>query len=69
VANGHLRATAWCWNVLFQPGKVKTEKMAARDTLTKNQQKVLHRLEVATGPLSAYTLLDKRISLFAHGFR
>ena len=34
--------------------------------LTKNQQKVLEKLEVATGPLSAYTLLDQ---LRDEGFR
>lgn len=32
--------------------------MAARDTLTKNQLRVLEKLETAAGPLSAYTLLD-----------
>ncbi len=32
--------------------------MAARDALTRNQICVLERLEAATGPLSAYTLLD-----------
>ena len=40
--------------------------MAARDTLTKNQLRVLERLEVAIGPLSAYTLLDQ---LRDDGFR
>ena len=33
--------------------------MAARDSLTKNQLLVLGKLEAATGPLSAYTLLDQ----------
>ena len=33
--------------------------MAARDALTRNQICVLERLEAATGPLSAYTLLDQ----------
>lgn len=33
--------------------------MAAREMLTKNQLRVLERLEAATGPLSAYTLLDQ----------
>ncbi len=37
-----------------------------RDTLTKNQAKVLQRLEAACAPLSAYTLLDQ---LRAEGFR
>ncbi|RUM97166.1 transcriptional repressor [Pseudaminobacter arsenicus] len=32
--------------------------MVARDTLTKNQLRVLEKLETAAGPLSAYTLLD-----------
>jgi Fur family zinc uptake transcriptional regulator len=32
--------------------------MAARQKLTKNQLRVLEKLEAATGPLSAYTLLD-----------
>ena len=40
--------------------------MAARDTLTKNQLRVLERLEAAIGPLSAYTLLDQ---LRDDGFR
>jgi Fur family zinc uptake transcriptional regulator len=40
--------------------------MAARDTLTRNQLRVLERLEAATGPLSAYTLLDQ---LREDGFR
>ena len=40
--------------------------MAARDALTRNQICVLERLEVATGPLSAYTLLDQ---LREQGFR
>lgn len=40
--------------------------MAARDALTKNQICVLERLETATGPLSAYTLLDQ---LRDKGFR
>ena len=40
--------------------------MAVRDTLTRNQLCVLERLETATGPLSAYTLLDQ---LRDQGFR
>src|SRR5918994_514595 len=40
--------------------------MAARDTLTKNQLRVLEKLEAASGPLSAYTLLDQ---LRDNGFR
>ena len=49
---------------MFRPGiglaeEGESGKMAARVTLTKNQQKVLEKLEVATGPLSAYTLLDQ----------
>ena len=40
--------------------------MAGRDMLTKNQLRVLERLEAASGPLSAYTLLDQ---LREHGFR
>jgi Fur family zinc uptake transcriptional regulator len=40
--------------------------MAARDTLTKNQLRVLERLEATIGPLSAYTLLDQ---LRDQGFR
>ena len=40
--------------------------MAARETLTRNQLCVLERLETATGPLSAYTLLDQ---LREQGFR
>lgn len=40
--------------------------MAAREALTKNQICVLDRLEKATGPLSAYTLLDQ---LRDQGFR
>ena len=40
--------------------------MAARETLTRNQLCVLERLETATGPLSAYTLLDQ---LRDQGFR
>jgi Fur family zinc uptake transcriptional regulator len=40
--------------------------MAGRDVLTKNQMRVLERLEAASGPLSAYTLLDQ---LREHGFR
>ncbi|MGB3391125.1 MAG: Fur family transcriptional regulator [Pseudaminobacter sp.] len=32
--------------------------MVARDTLTKNQLRVLEKLETAAAPLSAYTLLD-----------
>jgi Fur family zinc uptake transcriptional regulator len=40
--------------------------MAARAALTKNQLRVLEKLETATGPLSAYTLLDL---LREHGFR
>lgn len=56
---------------MFRPGIGLAEegengKMAARVTLTKNQQKVLEKLEVATGPLSAYTLLDQ---LRDEGFR
>ncbi|PWK70654.1 Fur family zinc uptake transcriptional regulator [Aminobacter sp. AP02] len=56
---------------MFRPGIGRAEegekrKMAARVTLTKNQQKVLEKLEAATGPLSAYTLLDQ---LRDQGFR
>lgn len=40
--------------------------MAARETLTKNQLRVIEKLEAASGPLSAYTLLDL---LREHGFR
>ncbi|MGO4836651.1 Fur family transcriptional regulator [Rhizobiaceae sp. 2RAB30] len=40
--------------------------MTAKVALTKNQQLVLDKLEAATGPLSAYTLLDL---LREHGFR
>lgn len=40
--------------------------MTARVALTKNQLRVLEKLEAATGPLSAYTLLDL---LREHGFR
>jgi Fur family zinc uptake transcriptional regulator len=40
--------------------------MAARDVLTKNQLNVLEKLEAASGPLSAYTLLDQ---LRERGFR
>lgn len=40
--------------------------MAARDALTRNQVCVLEELEAATGPLSAYTLLDQ---LREQGFR
>jgi Fur family zinc uptake transcriptional regulator len=40
--------------------------MAARDVLTKNQVCVLEKLEAASGPLSAYTLLDQ---LRERGFR
>lgn len=40
--------------------------MATREALTKNQINVLERLEAATGPLSAYTLLDQ---LREKGFR
>jgi Fur family zinc uptake transcriptional regulator len=40
--------------------------MVARDTLTKNQLRVLEKLETAAGPLSAYTLLDL---LREQGFR
>ncbi len=40
--------------------------MAARDVLTKNQLCVLEKLETASGPLSAYTLLDQ---LRERGFR
>lgn len=40
--------------------------MTAKAALTKNQQRVLEKLEAATGPLSAYTLLDL---LREHGFR
>ena len=47
-------------------GLVKERKMAARETLTRNQLCVLERLEAATGPLSAYTLLDQ---LRDQGFR
>jgi len=40
--------------------------MAEREALTKNQSRVLERLEAASGPLSAYTLLDQ---LREEGFR
>ena len=40
--------------------------MAAREVLTKNQLSVLEALEAASGPLSAYTLLDQ---LRERGFR
>ncbi|PSJ56534.1 Fur family transcriptional regulator [Kumtagia ephedrae] len=40
--------------------------MATRASLTKNQAKVLDRLEAASAPLSAYTLLDQ---LRPDGFR
>lgn len=40
--------------------------MTARAALTKNQSKVLERLEAASAPLSAYTLLDQ---LRPSGFR
>jgi Fur family zinc uptake transcriptional regulator len=40
--------------------------MTARADLTKNQLRVLEKLEAATGPLSAYTLLDQ---LRNDGFR
>lgn len=40
--------------------------MAERATLTKNETLVMERLEAATGPLSAYTLLDQ---LRAEGLR
>ena len=40
--------------------------MAAKDALTKNQLHVLEKLEAASGPLSAYTLLDQ---LRDSGFR
>lgn len=40
--------------------------MATRDALTRNQVWVLEKLEAASGPLSAYTLLDQ---LRERGFR
>ncbi|HHZ10631.1 MAG TPA: transcriptional repressor [Rhizobiales bacterium] len=40
--------------------------MTAREELTRNQLRVLEKLEAATGPLSAYTLLDQ---LREFGFR
>jgi Fur family zinc uptake transcriptional regulator len=40
--------------------------MAGRDVLTKNQLRVLEKLEAASAPLSAYTLLDQ---LREQGFR
>jgi Fur family transcriptional regulator, zinc uptake regulator len=40
--------------------------LTARDVLTKNQLSVLEKLERASGPLSAYTLLDQ---LREKGFR
>jgi Fur family zinc uptake transcriptional regulator len=40
--------------------------MAVREALTRNQLKVLEKLEIASGPLSAYTLLDQ---LRESGFR
>ena len=42
------------------------EAMTARSALTKNQLSVLEKLEAASGPLSAYTLLDQ---LRERGFR
>ena len=47
-------------------GEDGSEFMAAREALTKNQTIVLDKLERATGPLSAYTLLDQ---LREQGFR
>lgn len=44
----------------------RTDKMTARDALTKNQLCVLEKLEAASGPLSAYMLLDQ---LRGRGFR
>lgn len=40
--------------------------MAAREKLTKNQLRVLEKLEASSGPLSAYMLLDQ---LREQGFR
>jgi Fur family zinc uptake transcriptional regulator len=42
------------------------KEMTGRETLTKNQLSVLEKLERASGPLSAYTLLDQ---LREQGFR
>jgi Fur family zinc uptake transcriptional regulator len=51
----------------FLPARSKRKGiMAAREMLTKNQVRVLEKLEAATGPLSAYTLLDQ---LRSEGFR
>jgi len=47
-------------------GDHRTNEMTARDTLTKNQLCVLEKLEAASGPLSAYMLLDQ---LRERGFR
>lgn len=49
-----------------QGKRIEGTIMAARDTLTKNQLRVLEKLEASTGPLSAYTLLDL---LREQGFR
>ncbi len=49
-----------------QGKRIEGTIMAARDTLTKNQLRVLEKLEASTGPLSAYTLLDM---LREQGFR
>src|SRR5262245_48967355 len=43
-----------------------TVAMPEREALTRNQTQVLERLEAATSPLSAYTLLDQ---LRDRGFR
>jgi Fur family zinc uptake transcriptional regulator len=44
----------------------ESQSMTERDALTKNQTRVLNKLETACGPLSAYTLLDQ---LRDEGFR
>ncbi len=50
----------------LKPWAGSEDVMTARAELTKNQLRVLERLEAATGPLSAYTLLDQ---LREYGFR
>jgi Fur family zinc uptake transcriptional regulator len=47
-------------------GRIREFEMAGREMLTKNQLHVLEKLERASGPLSAYTLLDQ---LRDQGFR
>jgi len=59
---------AVCVRKLASPRSKQTGSriMAARDVLTKNQLCVLEKLEAASGPLSAYMLLDQ---LRERGFR